>query len=85
MSCPYLERGWIARCFAFGNEGMEVPSADGAIDCFSGEFSQCPFLVLAFPAKLGRKGRKRISELETLKNFRLRDWREERNGGVNAI
>jgi hypothetical protein len=44
MSCPYLEKGRIAYCHAFGGEGIEVRKTDIEGVCFSGEFGECSFL-----------------------------------------
>ena len=44
MSCPYLEKGRLIRCHAFGEGGIEVGALESEHSCFSGEFSNCPFL-----------------------------------------
>ena len=46
MSCPYLEKGKTAYCHAFGDQKLAVESPELAEFCFSGEFSECPFLFL---------------------------------------
>ncbi len=42
MSCPYLEKGKIARCHAFAGTGLKLNERE--TDCFSGEFSECSLL-----------------------------------------
>jgi hypothetical protein len=49
MSCPYLEKGWRARCRAFGNQGIGIKLPDMEDACFSGEFSECAFLFAPGP------------------------------------
>jgi len=44
MSCPYLEKGIVARCRAFGKIGLRISAREEEIDCFSGDFSDCAFL-----------------------------------------
>lgn len=46
MSCPYLEKGRIARCHAFGSEGLGVESSEFEEVCFSGEFGECSFFSI---------------------------------------
>ena len=59
MSCPYLEKGRIAYCHAFGGEGIEVKKTDVEGVCFSGEFGECSFLFLPPPLEYAEnRGRK---------------------------
>jgi hypothetical protein len=44
MSCPYLGKGKVARCLAFGRIGLRIQDREGDADCFSGDFSDCPLL-----------------------------------------
>jgi len=46
MSCPYLERGRIALCRAVGKRGMELNPEGMETDCFSGDFTRCPLLLI---------------------------------------
>jgi len=55
MSCPYLERGAIARCRATGNFGLQIAAGEGEVDCYSGEFSDCVFLVGPAGSRASRK------------------------------
>jgi hypothetical protein len=59
MSCPYLEKGKMAYCRAFGDQKLKVESPEFAESCFSGEFSECSFLFLlpssAYPKNRGQK------------------------------
>lgn len=45
MSCPYLERGYEARCRANGNLRLRLDAGEGEADCFSGDFSDCALLI----------------------------------------
>jgi hypothetical protein len=45
MSCPYLEKGRIARCRAVGKRGMALKPEGMETDCFSGDFSHCSLLL----------------------------------------
>lgn len=54
MSCPYLERGRIPLCRAVGKRGMELSPGRMEADCFSGDFTRCPLLLL-FPPIQERK------------------------------
>ena len=47
MSCPYLEKGKMAYCHAFGGQRLMVDSSESEAVCFSGDFSECSFLFLA--------------------------------------
>ena len=51
MSCPYLEKGWTARCHAFNGGGVGLDSLERESICFSGEFSDCPFLFTRGPGE----------------------------------
>ena len=59
MSCPYLEKGKTAYCHAFRDQKLAVESPEVAEFCFSGDFSECPFLFLppswAFAKNKGMK------------------------------
>jgi hypothetical protein len=44
MSCPYLEKGIVARCRAFGKIGLRIDAREEETDCFSGDFSDCSLL-----------------------------------------
>jgi hypothetical protein len=44
MSCPYLEKGRMAYCHAFGGQRLVVESSESEAVCFSGDFSECSFL-----------------------------------------
>ena len=71
MSCPYLEKGRIAYCHAFGEGGIEVEKSDLEGVCFSGEFSECSFLFFPVSGEYRRsKGQKNI-ERGPFKNFFL--------------
>ena len=54
MSCPYLEKGKTAYCRAFGDKKVAVGSSGTEDFCFSGEFSECSFLVLPIPVRYGK-------------------------------
>jgi hypothetical protein len=66
MSCPYLEKGWRARCRAFGNQGIGIKLPDMEDSCFSGEFSECAFLFAPVPGP----GKKALSPSVTGKRLR---------------
>jgi hypothetical protein len=51
MSCPYLEKGIVARCRAFGKIGLRIDAREEETDCFSGDFSDCSFLYKAYSPK----------------------------------
>ena len=51
MSCPYLEKGIVARCCAFGKMGLLIDAMEEETDCFSGNFSDCSFLHNAYSSK----------------------------------
>jgi hypothetical protein len=51
MSCPYLGKGKVARCLAFGRIGLQIQDREGDADCFSGDFSDCAFLFSPHPPK----------------------------------
>jgi len=51
MSCPYLEKGIVARCCAFGKMGLLIDAMEEETDCFSGNFSDCSFLHDAYSSK----------------------------------
>ena len=46
MSCPYLEKGKMAYCHAFGGQRLMVDSSESEAVCFSGDFSECCFLFV---------------------------------------
>jgi hypothetical protein len=61
MSCPYLEKGRVAYCHAFGGQRLGVESSESETVCFSGDFSECSFLfsplsqaLSALPVKTGK-------------------------------
>ncbi len=58
MSCPYLEKGRIARCHAFAGIGLKLPEGD--VDCYSGEFTDCPLLFSRSLRGRGYPGRRKI-------------------------
>lgn len=60
MSCPYLEKGKIAYCHAFGEERIEVEKSDIEEACFSGEFSDCSFFFSRCLANTGQEGDRKI-------------------------
>lgn len=62
MSCPYLEKGRKAYCHAFGGEGLAVENSDIEAICFSGEFSQCPFLSFPVSGEYGKSKKQRNVE-----------------------
>ena len=69
MSCPYLAKGRIAFCHAFGEEGIKVEKSEIEGVCFSGEFGECSFLFSPVSGEYRRsKGRKYI-ERGLFKNF----------------
>ncbi len=71
MSCPYLEKGRIAFCHAFGEEGIKVEKSEIEGVCFSGEFSECSFLFSPVSGEYRRsRGQKNI-ERGLFKNFFL--------------
>ena len=51
MSCPYLEKGVVARCRAFGKIGLQIGAREEETDCFSGDFSDCSFLYNDYSPK----------------------------------
>jgi len=51
MSCPYLEKGIVARCCAFGKMGLLIDAMEEETDCFSGNFSDCSFFYKAYSLK----------------------------------
>jgi hypothetical protein len=54
MSCPYLEKGKTAYCHAFENQKLAVESTEFAEFCFSGEFSECSFLIVPLAVEYGK-------------------------------
>lgn len=54
MSCPYLEKGIVARCRAFGKVGLRIGVREGESDCFSGDFSDCSFLYNTYSPKTSK-------------------------------
>jgi hypothetical protein len=51
MSCPYIEKGIVARCCAFGKIGLRIGAREEETDCFSGNFSDCSFLYKPYSPK----------------------------------
>jgi hypothetical protein len=69
MSCPYLEKGRIAYCHAFGEEGIEVEKSEIEGVCFSGEFSECSFLFSPVSGEYRRRRGQKNIECGPFKNF----------------
>jgi hypothetical protein len=65
MSCPYLGKGKVARCLAFGGIGLQIQDREGDADCFSGDFSDCAFLFSPHPPKFS--GTSSVKALPDLK------------------
>ncbi len=55
MSCPYLEKGIVARCRIFGKIGLRIEAREEETDCFSGDFSDCSFLYTGYSPKTSRE------------------------------
>ena len=62
MSCPYLEKGIVARCCAFGKMGLLIDAMEEETDCFSGNFSDCSFLHNAYSSKALRSSKHTIPD-----------------------
>jgi len=60
MSCPYLEKGRVPYCHAFGKTKLALEDSEAQAACFSGEFGECAFLFAPFPMPSGNRSPRKI-------------------------
>jgi len=59
MSCPYLEKGKVPYCHAFGKTKFALEDLEAETACYSGEFGECAFLFAPFPVPSGNRSPRR--------------------------